>query len=54
MAEHCDSAVKYRLIVWSDAAVYWDVKMDLLENGKRAFDNEGISIPFPQVDVHMK
>lgn len=54
MAEHCDSAVKYRLIVWCDAAVYWDVKMDLLENGKRAFEKAGIQIPFPQVDVHMK
>lgn len=54
MTEHCDSAVKYRLIVWSDSAVYWDVKMDLLENGKRAFDKAGIPILFQQVDVHMK
>lgn len=53
VAEHGDSAVKYRVRAWCKGADYWDVYFALEENVKRAFDKEGISIPFPQVDVHM-
>ena len=38
---------------WVDAANYWPVLFDLTENTKLAFDAAGISIPFPQTDVHL-
>lgn len=53
VAEHSDSAVKYRVRAWCKGEDYWTVYFALQENVKRAFDESGISIPFPQVDVHM-
>lgn len=38
---------------WVRANDYWDVKFALTENIKQAFDDNGISIPFPQLDVHL-
>lgn len=38
---------------WVKIADYWDVLFDITENVKLIFDREGISIPFPQQDVHM-
>ncbi len=32
---------------------YWNTKWDLTRNIKEAYDKEGISIPFPQRDVHL-
>ena len=48
-----DSAVEYTVRVWCDAADFWDVKFDLLESVKKEFDANGISIPYPQMDVHI-
>ncbi|MBE6563189.1 MAG: mechanosensitive ion channel [Ruminococcaceae bacterium] len=53
MTEHADSAVKFCLRVWMNGADYWTVKADCTEGAKRAFDREGIEIPFPQLDVHL-
>jgi small conductance mechanosensitive channel len=38
---------------WTKAEDYWDVKFALNENIKQAFDDNGISIPFQQLDVHL-
>ena len=38
---------------WVKTADYWAVKFDLTEKVKLTFDDEGISIPFPQRDVHL-
>ena len=38
---------------WVDPAVYWDVYFDIMEKVKERFDAEGISIPYPQRDVHL-
>ncbi len=51
---HKDSCIELTLRAWCQAADYWTVYFDMLENAKTAFDNAGIEIPFPQVDVHMK
>lgn len=39
---------------WVNSGDYWAVRSDLLEQIKAAFDANGISIPFPQQDVHIK
>ncbi len=48
-----ESSVDFFVRPWVKAADYWAVKCDLLENVKLTFDDEGISIPFPQRDVHL-
>jgi len=53
LAELADSSVNFVVRPWVKGADYWDVKFDLTENIKLAFDEKGISIPFPQMDVHM-
>ena len=49
-----DSAVDITLRVWCARENYWQLKFDLLEQIKKAFDENGISIPFNQLDVHIK
>lgn len=49
-----DSALLYAVRGWCKTEDYWTVYLDVLEAGKRALDEAGIEIPFPQVDVHMK
>jgi len=39
--------------VWCKNADYWTVNFDMLENVKKAFDQNGITIPFNQLDVHV-
>lgn len=53
LSEHADSALLFLLRVWCRTENYWAVRFYLIENVKKAFDENGISIPFPQVDVHM-
>lgn len=53
VSEHADSSVNLVVRPWVDAADYWDVRFSLLEAIKVRFDQEGISIPFPQRDVHL-
>lgn len=48
-----DSGVNLMVYVWTETARYWDMRSDLLENIKKTFDANGISIPFPQRDVHL-
>ena len=47
-----DSSVDIATRNWVDAADYWDVKFDLTKQVKEAFDQQGISIPYPhQVEI---
>ena len=48
-----ESSVDFFVRPWVKASDYWPVKCDLLEKVKLTFDDEGISIPFPQRDVHL-
>ena len=50
---HDDSAVTLRLQVWGKNDQYWPLHYRLLEDVKKAFDENGISIPYPQMDVHL-
>ena len=49
-----DSALVFCCRVFCKTEKYWDVYFRMNENVKRAFDQNGISIPYPQVDVHMR
>lgn len=53
VAELADSSVNFTVRPWAAAADYWGVYFDLTEQFKKAFDKAGISIPYPQSDVHM-
>lgn len=53
LTNHGDSALEYTLRIWCNAENYWDVKFDLLETVKKEFDKQGVSIPYPQMDVHI-
>lgn len=53
MAELADSSVNFTVRLWVNTADYWGVYFCMHEAVKKAFDKEGISIPFPQQDVHM-
>ena len=53
VVELADSSVNFVCRPWVNTADYWDVYFDLTEAVKKAFDSNGISIPFPQQDVHM-
>ena len=48
-----DSSVNFAFKVWCDTAEYWNVYFDMQEKVKLTFDQENISIPFPQTDVHL-
>lgn len=48
-----DSSVDITVRAWVDTAEYWNVNWDMIENVKKEFDKQGISIPFPQRDVHL-
>ena len=51
--ELADSSVNFVVRPWTKTADYWTVYWDLIKSVKLAFDREGISIPFPQRDVHL-
>lgn len=53
VSELGDSSVNFVVRAWVNTPDYWTVKFDLTEKIKTTFDNEGISIPFPQRDVHV-
>ncbi len=48
-----DSSVNFTVRLWVNSADYWGVHFDMLESVKKEFDRQGISIPFPQRDVHI-
>jgi len=53
VAELAASSVDLAVRPWVNSADYGAVRFDLLEGVKRAFDANGISIPYPQTDVHL-
>ena len=53
LGEHGDSSIVFFFRVWCAAADYWTLYFEFMEQVKLAFDEENISIPYPQMDVHM-
>ena len=53
VSELADSSVNFTVRPWVKADDYWGVIFDATETIKKRFDAEGISIPYPQRDVHV-
>lgn len=53
VGELADSSVNFIMRVWLKSGDYWPFKFDTTEKVKMEFDKEGITIPFPQRDVHL-
>ena len=53
MTELAESSVNFAVRPWSKTSDYWDVYCDLTRAVKDRFDAAGISIPFPQRDIHI-
>ncbi len=53
VAELADSSVNLVLRLWCDAGDYWPVKFDMTRKLKERFDSDGLTIPFPQRDLHL-
>jgi len=53
VSELADSSVNFVVRAWVNTPDYWGVKFALTEQVKLRFDEEGISIPYPQQDVHI-
>ncbi len=49
-----DSSVNFAVRPWVNTADYWDVFFAITEKVKLAFDDNGISSPYPQMDVHVQ
>lgn len=48
-----DSSVDFVVRAWTNTGDYWEVYWDLTKEIKQTFDAEGLSMPYPQRDVHM-
>lgn len=53
VSELADSSVNFAVRAWCNSGDYWGIYFDIQEKVKLEFDKEGISIPFPQQDVHV-
>ena len=54
LSDHTDSALTFKVRVWCKTEDYWTVHFDLKESVEKAFAENGIQVPYPQVDVHVK
>lgn len=53
LAELADSSINLSLRYWCSNDDFWTLRWHILEEGKRRIEEAGITIPFPQRDVHM-
>jgi len=53
LGELADSSVNFTVRAWVQSVDYWDVFFDMQEKVKLAFDENKLSIPYPQTDVHV-
>ncbi len=54
LTEHGASSIDFVVRVWLKGSDYWPANFDLKEEVYAAFNEKGIEIPFPQMDVHVK
>ncbi len=53
VSELADSSVNLTVRAWCDTGDYWSIYFDMQEKVKLEFDKQGISIPYPQQDIHV-
>lgn len=53
LKEHGESALVFTARMWVKTDDYWSARFEILEQIKKALDKEKISIPYPQLDVHL-
>ncbi|TVR82853.1 MAG: mechanosensitive ion channel family protein [Saprospirales bacterium] len=53
VSELADSSVNFKVRCWTKTEHKWPVYFYLIEEVKKAFDKEGVNIPYPQMDVHL-
>jgi small conductance mechanosensitive channel len=53
VAELADCSVNFNVRPWVKSGDYWGVLFDVTEKVKLTFDENNISIPYPQMDVHV-
>ena len=53
LKNHASSSLDYTFRVWCSSADYWEVYFDMTEGIKKAFDENGITIPYKHVDITM-
>lgn len=51
---HGASSIDFVVRVWCKSEDYWPIHFDLLETVKLRFDEENITIPYPQMDLHVR
>ncbi|MGE4501752.1 MAG: mechanosensitive ion channel family protein [Thiomicrospira sp.] len=54
VSELADNSVNFTVRMWVNNEDYWAVRFDFIERVKLTFDEQGIVIPFPQMDVHIQ
>ena len=54
VSEHGQSGITITARCWTNNSDYWTVRFDILEAVKKSFDENGIVIPYNQLDVHVK
>ena len=54
LSEQGESSLNFTLRLWTENANYWRVRFDVLESVHKRLEAEGVEVPFPQVDVHMR
>jgi small conductance mechanosensitive channel len=53
VSELADSSVNFAVRAWVNADDYWNVYFEMNEKVYNTFDQKGLNIPFPQMDVHV-
>jgi small conductance mechanosensitive channel len=53
LTNHGESSLTFTVRVWANNSDFWNLKFNMLENVKRAFDKNKIEIPYNQLDVHL-
>ena len=53
MTTMADSSITFQLRAWTKSEVFWPVKFETTEKIYNSLKAAGISIPFPQLDVHL-
>jgi small conductance mechanosensitive channel len=53
LGEQADSSLNFTVRLWCESANYWDVYFDTIQQVTDVFNDNNISIPYPQMDVHV-